>query len=460
MQVIQAFDGTLIREIETDDGPALEQKLSRAASAFSHTDVAPSKLKRLGILRRLAALIAGERDDFSRLIAQEGGKPWVDAKVEVTRAIHSVELAASSLEHLAGSEVPMGNTKSSQQRWAFTTHEPIGPVAAISAFNHPLNLIAHQVAPAIAAGCPVIVKPASTTPLCALRFVALAIEAGCPEAYCQTAILDDNALASKLASDPRVRFLSFIGSAKVGWSLRSQLAPGTRCALEHGGSAPLILDQSVDLAQVIEPIVKGAYYHAGQVCVSTQRIFVHEQVFDDFLARFTERVKALRVGDPLQEDTEVGPLILPKEVQRVAEWVDEARVSGASIPVGGKPLNSRCFAPTVVVEPKPGAKLSRAEVFGPVACIYRFSELDDAIARANSLPLAFQASIFTRDLDVALRAANRLDAATVLINDHTAFRIDAMPFAGRKESGYGIGGIPYTLRDMLQEKMVVFNGVH
>ncbi len=458
MQVTQPFDGKLIRDIETDDAAALESKLARAALAFEQRKT-PSKLERLGILRRLAKLIENERDAFARLIAQEGGKPLMDAKVEVTRAIHSVELAASSLEHLAGSEVPMGNTQSSQNRWAFTTHEPIGPVVAISAFNHPLNLIAHQAAPAIAAGCPVIVKPASTTPLCALRFVELAREAGCPDAFCQVSVLEETQLAAKLASDPRVRFVSFIGSAKVGWGLRSQLAPGTRCALEHGGVAPLILDRTANVEQVVAPIVKGAYYHAGQVCVSTQRIYVHEQVFDAFLSAFEARVAALKVGDPVLEDTEVGPLILPREVERVAEWVEEARAAGARVALGGSALNNHCYAPTVVVEPKPETKLSRLEVFGPVACVYRYSELDDAIARANSLPFAFQASIFSNDLSVALRAANRLDAATVLINDHTAFRIDAMPFAGRKESGYGIGGIPYTLKDMLQEKMVVFNGV-
>lgn len=459
MLVTQPFDGAPIRDIATDDAHAVDEKLTRAARAFSERDARLPKVKRLEILRRLAQLIAQERDAFALLIAREGGKPLSDAQVETTRAIHSVELAASSLEHLAGSEIPMQSTQSSLHRWAFTTHEPIGVVVAISAFNHPLNLVAHQVAPAIAAGCPVILKPASSTPLCAERFVALCHEAGLPDDLCQLAVLQDSALATKLATDPRVGFLSFIGSGKVGWWLRSQLAPGTRCALEHGGVAPLIVDREVDLEEIIEPIVKGSYYHAGQVCVSTQRIFVHDVIFEAFSARFAERVERLRSGDPTRADTEVGPLILPQEVERVTSWVDEARASGAHISVGGKAIDARNYAPTVIVEPSADLRVSREEVFGPVTCLYRYSELDAAIAQANSLPFAFQASIFTRDLNAALRAASRLEAASVLINDHTAFRIDAMPFAGHKRSGYGIGGIPYTLRDMLQEKMVVFNGV-
>ena len=459
MQVIQPFDGALIAEIAADDAAALEAKIERAAAAFARRDAWLPKSERIAVLRRLAKLLEREREALALLIAREGGKPLADARVETARAILGVELSASAIEGLAGQEIPMGISSASAGRWAFTTHEPIGVVAAISAFNHPLNLIVHQAAPAIAAGCPVIVKPADVTPLCAARFVALAHEAGLPEDYCQLAVLEDVSLAQKLATDPRVALLSFIGSARVGWKLRSLLSPGTRVALEHGGAAPLIVDRNVDLDALIEPIVKGGYYHAGQVCVSTQRIFVHEAVVEAFLSRFVARVGALKVGDPTQAETEVGPLIRPREVERVTQWVDEALAGGAQIPVGGSALGTRMFAPTVVVEPPPEARLSREEVFGPVTCVYAYRDLDEAIARANALPLAFQASVFTRDLAVAMRAASRLDASAVMINDHTAFRTDWMPFAGRKQSGYGIGGIPYTLHDMLQAKMIVLNGV-
>jgi acyl-CoA reductase-like NAD-dependent aldehyde dehydrogenase len=252
-----------------------------------------------------------------------------------------------------------------------------------------------------------------------------------------------------------VAFLSFIGSAGVGWMLRSKLPPGTRCALEHGGSAPMLIDRDVDLDAIIEPVVKGGYYHAGQVCVSTQRIFVHRDVHDAFVERLTQRVAKLRVGDPRAPETEVGPLILPKEVERVARWVEEALAGGARASTGAKRLGETTYAPTVLLDPAADARVSREEVFGPVTCVYPYTQLDQAIERANSLPLAFQASVFTRDLDVAMRAAERLDASSVMVNDHTAFRVDWMPFAGRKHSGYGVGGIGWTMHDMTQAKLIV-----
>jgi acyl-CoA reductase-like NAD-dependent aldehyde dehydrogenase len=266
----------------------------------------------------------------------------------------------------------------------------------------------------------------------------------------------NNAGAEKLACDPRVAFLSFVGSGNVGWYLRTKIAPGTRCALEHGGSAPVIIDRDVDVAAIVEPIAKGGYYHAGQVCVSVQRIFVHVDVHDAFVERFADRVGALTVGDPLHPETEVGPLILPKEVARVASWVDEATRSGARVAVGGRRLGETTYEPTVLLDPVPDAKVSCGEVFGPVTCVWRYSDLDQAIARANAGPFAFQASVFTSTLDVALRFAERIDAASVMVNDHTAFRTDWMPFAGRKHSGYGIGGIGWTMHELTQHKMVVF----
>lgn len=456
MLVHQAYDGAVIEDIATDNAENLAQKLDRAVSAFSNRTNRLPAFKRLEILHRLARLVERDYEIFALLIAREGGKPLIDARIETTRAINGIIGAASELEHQAGREIPMGLTAASQNRWAFTTKEPIGVVAAISAFNHPLNLIVHQVAPAIATGCPVIIKPASTTPLSCKHFVNLVHAAGLPPEWCQLLILEDNALAEKLVTDPRIGFFSFIGSAKVGWYLRSKLAPGTRCALEHGGAAPVIVDRTVDLDAIIEPLVKGGYYHAGQVCVSVQRIFVHQDIKTDFAERFTARVKKLRVGDPTSPDTEMGPLILPKEVTRVAEWVTEAAAAGANIATGGTAIGEYVYAPTVIIDPPATARVSRDEVFGPVTCIYSYTNLDEAIAIANSLPVAFQASVFSNDINVSLRAARLLDASAVMINDHTAFRVDWMPFAGRHHSGYGTGGIPYTMQDMTTEKMIVF----
>ncbi|WP_185985246.1 aldehyde dehydrogenase family protein [Aureimonas mangrovi] len=455
LTIVQAFDREPIAEVDTDDATALERKLQAAERAFKDRGGWLKPHQRIAILRRLAALMEGRRDHLAMQIAREGGKPLPDAIVETSRAIDGVHNAADELRNFAGREIPMGLSPAADGRWAFTTKEPIGIVAAISAFNHPLNLIVHQVAPAIAVGCPVIIKPASTTPLSCLEFVSMVHEAGLPEAWCQSFLPEGNELAEKLVTDPRVAFLSFIGSAKVGWSLHSKLAPGVRLALEHGGAAPAIVDRSADLDKVIEPIVKGGYYHAGQVCVSTQRIFVHSDLAEDFTQRLVARVETLRTADPVLPDTEVGPLILPREADRVAQWIEEAVKSGAVLATGGERLSETSLSPTVLVDPPADAKISTLEVFGPVVAVYRYDDLDEAIGRANALPTAFQASVFSQDIDVAMHAADRLDASAVMLNDPTAFRTDWMPFAGRRTSGYGTGGIPYTMRDMTQEKMIL-----
>lgn len=454
LKVVQAFDRALITEIPVDDAAALEAKLALAAQAFHDRSGWLKIHQRSAILLRTAALLSERQEHFTRLIAREGGKPWKDAAVEVVRAIDGIRSAAEYLRKFAGTEIPMGQTPASEGRWAFTTKEPIGVVASISAFNHPLNLIVHQIAPAIAVGCPVIIKPAPVTPLSCLALVELFREAGLDERWCQSLITEDNALAEQLATDRRVAFLSFIGSAKVGWYLRSKLPPGTRCALEHGGAAPVIVDRSAKLDKVIEPIVKGGYYHAGQVCVSVQRIFVHRDLLAEFTERYTARVAKLVTGDALSPETDVGPLILPREAARVSSWIDEAVSAGTKIFGGGR-LSETTLLPGVLLDPPATAKVSQLEVFGPVTCIYGFEELDAAIEIANSLPYAFQSSIFSTDIGPALRAAQRFDASAVMINDHTAFRTDWMPFAGRRQSGYRTGGIEYTMEDMAHDKMIV-----
>jgi acyl-CoA reductase-like NAD-dependent aldehyde dehydrogenase len=455
LEVVQAYDREHIAELPTDDAAALERKLTVAHERFADRRGWLKPHERVGVLHRLADLVLQQRETFAMRIAREGGKPYSDALVETDRAIDGIRNAADLPRTRGGVEIPMGLTPASENRHAWTILEPIGVVAAISAFNHPLNLIVHQVAPAIATGCPVIVKPAAATPLSCFALVKLVLEAGMPEGWVQTLVPESRSLSTAFAGDSRVAFLSFIGSAAVGWHLRANLAPGTRCALEHGGVAPVIIDRSADLDSIIEPLVKGGYYHAGQVCVSVQRIYVHEALKNVFIERFAERVARLRVGDPRLPDTEVGPLIEPAEAERVANWVEEAVSTGARL-IGGGRLSNTTLAPAILVDPPKAAKVSREEAFGPITCVFGFTDLDKAIREANSLPVAFQSSIFTRDLTVAMEAAERLDASAVMVNDHTAFRTDWMPFAGRRQSGYGIGGIPYTAREMTAEKMIVF----
>ncbi len=455
IEVVQAFDRARIAELHSDDEAALEKKLETARARFQDRKAWLEPHQRIAVLRRLADLVAQKRETFATLIAREGGKPYSDALVETDRAIDGIGTAADLLRTWAGVEIPMGLTRASENRRAWTIKEPIGVVAAISAFNHPLNLIVHQVAPAIATGCPVVVKPAQTTPLCCQQLTTLVQEAGMPDGWVQTFLPEKRELSEKFVTDPRIAFLSFIGSASVGWHLRSIIAPGTRCALEHGGAAPVIVDRSADLDAIIEPIAKGGYYHAGQVCVSVQRIYVHADLEKAFVERLAARVERLSVGDPLLPETEVGPLIAPREADRVEEWIAEA-VAGGARQIGGGRLSETTLKPSILVAPSQDAKVSTLEIFGPVTCVYSYGDIDEAITMANALPVAFQASIFTRDLTVALDAAERLDASTAMVNDHSAFRTDWMPFAGRRISGHGVGGISYTAQEMTAEKMIVF----
>ncbi len=454
LEVKNPWNQDVLRTLPMHSSKDVERTIARAHGLFEDRSQWLPAYERVAILERVVELMQAEVEALTLLASSEGGKPYADSKVEVLRAINGVKLAIEHIPQMAGEQIPMGHTESSANRWAFTQREPIGVVSSISAFNHPLNLIIHQTIPAIAVGTPVIIKPALTTPLSCLRFVEILHEAGLPDGWCQ-ALVCGNEEAEQLVVDDRIHFLSFIGSAAVGWTLRSKLAPGARCALEHGGAAPVIVDASSDTTAVVDSLLKGGFYHAGQVCVSVQRVYVHESGCAALAERLAEGAKALVVGDPADPKTEVGPLILPREVDRVADWVDAARAAGGQVLCGGKKLSDTCYAPTVILDPPEDQDVSRKEIFGPVVCVYSYSEKADAIARANALPFAFQASVFTNDLNDALDTSQKLDATAVMINDHTAFRVDWMPFGGRNASGLGLGGIQYSMHDMTREKMLV-----
>ena len=455
LEVRAPWDNALIATADTADSAAVEQALATAHALYRDRDAWLSPAQRIQILQRTAELMQAQRDTLAVEAAREGGKPLADSMVEVERAIDGVHGCIECLRSDSGREIPMGINTASAGRLAMTHREPIGVVVAVSAFNHPLNLIVHQVGPAIAAGCPVIVKPAEDTPLSCFRFVQLLYEAGLPEAWCQALVVADLDVASRLVTDARVGFFSFIGSARVGWMLRSRLAPGTRCALEHGGAAPVIVHDDADLDDALPLLAKGGFYHAGQVCVSVQRVYCHRSIARDVAARLAAIGSELKVGDPTQADTEVGPLIRHAEVRRVEEWVSEAVKAGAELLCGGERLSDSCYAPTVLFNPPDDVRVSQMEIFGPVICVYDFENVDEAIGRANSLPFAFQAAVFTKNIDAALDGYRKLDASAVMVNDHTAFRVDWMPFAGLRQSGLGTGGIPYTFEDMQVEKLLV-----
>lgn len=455
VEVTAPYDGSVIATVDTGGSDAVETALSTADARFRDKNNWLPAEQRIHILDKTAGIMQSRFDELAVEAAREGGKPLMDSKVEVARAIDGIKNCIEVLRTAHGAEIPMQKNAASMNRLAFTTHEPIGVVVAVSAFNHPLNLAVHQLGPAIAAGCPVIIKPAGDTPLSCFRLIGILREAGLPEAWCQGMLTSDLDVATQLVTDHRVGFFSFIGSAGVGWMLRSRLAAGTRCALEHGGVAPVIVAEDADLDDAVPLLAKAGFYHAGQVCVSVQRVYAHASIARQLADRIAEAGGNMKTGDPTLPETEIGPLIRPAETDRVDQWVQDAVNRGAELIRGGSKVSETTYEATVLYNPPDDAIISRNEVFGPVIQVYAYDDIDAAIARANALDVSFQAAVFSGNIDTCMYAFKHLNGSAIMINDHTAFRVDWMPFAGLKHSGFGVGGIPHTFKDMQIEKMMV-----
>lgn len=455
INVTAPFDGAHIATVETGNSDAVNIALDTADKLFRDKKTWLTAEQRITILETAADIMRSRFDELALEAAREGGKPLLDSKVEVTRAIDGIRNCAEVIRTSHGTEIPMQKNAASMYRLAFTTHEPIGVVVAVSAFNHPLNLAVHQIGPAIAAGCPVIIKPAGDTPLSCFRLINILREAGLPEGWCQGIATSDLDAATKLVADSRVAFFSFIGSAAVGWMLRSKLAKGARCALEHGGVAPVIVSHDADMEDTVALLSKAGFYHAGQVCVSVQRVYADKTIARELAEKIAATGNKMKIGDPTLADTEIGPLIRHAETDRIDAWVQDAIDRGAELISGGKKLSASCYQATVLFNPPADAIISQNEIFGPVICVYEYDDIDAAIAQANSLDVAFQAAVFSKNIDTCMHAFKQLDASAVMVNDHTAFRVDWMPFAGLKHSGHGVGGIPHTFKDMQIEKMMV-----
>ncbi len=447
--------GETIETLTRKDWSEVSDMMDKALKAFR--EKAYPAHERMKWLRSFQAKLQDEQEGAALMIAREGGKPLKDARAEVARAINGVELAISEMYHLGGTEIPMGMTRPSENRLAFTTYEPIGLVVAISAFNHPVNLIIHQVIPAIATGCPVIIKPDSRTPLSAKRIVELLHAAGVPEAWCQFVVCGHEA-SENMATDDRTAFVTFIGSERVGWELRSKIAPGTHIALEHGGTAPVVMDKSASaetIEAMIPKLVKGGMYHAGQVCVSVQRVYVHASLIGAVTEQLQQAVNELVVGDAEDEKTDVGPIIDEKALKRIDDWVQEALEEGAELVCGGQKRGEFFYEPTILLNPSDHARVTTDEIFGPVICLYSYETEDEVIYRVNDTDYLFQAAVMGDHHETLMRLAKRIRTRAVMINDHTAFRVDWMPFGGAGKSGLGTGGIGYTMRDMLLEKLFI-----
>lgn len=448
-------DGKLLTRVQFATADDLE-KLLKETKSIQKKMAALRPYERAAILKKVAEEMKIAHEFLSLTIASEGGKPLKDARVEATRAIATIELCAEEAMRLHGEVVPMERTASGKDHLAFTVRDPIGPVLAISAFNHPLNLIAHQVGCAIASGCSVVLKPASATPLSAYFLDRMFQKAGLPE-HGLRVVNADVSDVQKLVESPEFDFLSFIGSAQVGWDLRKKIAPGTRIALEHGGQAPAIVREDADLNLAVPALLKGAFYHAGQVCISTQGIFVHEHLFDLFVERFKEGASKLITGSATDEKTDVGPLIRPQEVTRLQKWISEAEKAGAKIILGNTVSgnNNQYLSPTILLNAPRESAIMRDEAFGPVVCINSYRDEDELLNFLNSKDYIFEAAIFTKDISKAMRIATEIATMTIVINNHTAFRVDQMPFGGHKRSGLGMGGVKYAMEELTRIKQII-----
>jgi acyl-CoA reductase-like NAD-dependent aldehyde dehydrogenase len=450
IDVRSPFSGELVGRV-AKGGPAETHRALDAAEAAMWEPLPAHK--RAEILVRVAGLLGRRHDEVARLISDEAGKPMKAARVEAGRAMSTYTMAAVEARKLAGDMVPMDAAQAGEGKLAFTLRRPIGIVGAITPFNFPLNLVAHKIAPALAAGCAVVLKPASQTPLSALLLAELEAEAGLPPGWVNVVAGPSAAIGDVLVEDERVKLLTFTGSAEVGWAL-AERAARKRVKLELGNATPVIVDETADVEDAAGRLAAHSFSFAGQSCISVQRIYVQSSVRDAFLGRFLPAVQDLRRGDPADEGTDVGPVIDDDARERILAWIEEAREAGAEVLAGGE-AEGPVIGPTVIADAAPELKVCREEVFGPVVVVNAFETLDEAIELANGTRFGLQAGIFTGSLPNALRAAQELDFGGVTVNEAPTFRADQMPYGGVKDSGNTKEGPAYAVREMTEERLVV-----
>jgi glyceraldehyde-3-phosphate dehydrogenase (NADP+) len=455
-EVRSPYDGALIARVHRGGPPEIEAAIAKAAGAFEATRHLPS-WKRSQVLETISAAIAARRAELATTIALEAGKPIKTARAEVDRSVFTFKTAAEETKRIHGEIVSLDWLPGLDGREAHIRRVPLGPVAGITPFNFPINLVAHKVAPALAAGDPVIIRPATQTPITALLLGRLVLDAGWP-ADAIAVIPSTTADAAPLISDERIKLLSFTGSPAVGWSLKTN-AGRKRVTLELGGNAAVIVHADADAGYAAERVAWGGFSYAGQSCISAQRIYVHESIYDGFRADLVRRVEALKTGDPLDEATDVGPVIDTVAADRIGAWLDEATRAGARILTGGT-REGQVWRPTVVESAPENVRLNCQEVFAPVVTIQRYANIDDAIRAAAATEFGLQAGIFTHDERIIEKAVDAIDAGGIMVNDVSTFRVDHMPYGGVKLSGFGREGLRYAIEEMTEMKLVTFDRRH
>jgi acyl-CoA reductase-like NAD-dependent aldehyde dehydrogenase len=455
-EVKSPYDGSVVGRVAQGDEALVQRAVEAAHDAFENADF--PQHRRAAVLERAAELVAERRDELAATIAAEAGKPLKTATVEAERCVSTLEFSAVEARKLTGGTVPMDAAAAGAGKLGVMLRVPYGVVGAISPFNFPLNLVAHKLGPAIAAGNAVVLKPAGQTPISALKLAEILVEAGLPENWLSVVPGPGSKVGNAIVEHPLTRALTFTGSAPVGWDIRSKV-PHKKVNLELGSNAPLIVAEDGDWETAADKAQIHAFSHAGQSCISIQRILVHEDVADAFTERLVANVEKLTVGDPLNEGTDVGPLITPGDRDRVKQWVDEAVQGGAELLTGGDLVDEgRCLAPTLLKAPPKEAKVWCEEIFGPVATIDTFSDFDEALRLANDSKFGLQAGVFTRDIGRGLQAGRTLEFGGVLINEVPTFRTDQQPYGGVKDSGNTREGPAYAVYELTEERFVTLQG--
>jgi acyl-CoA reductase-like NAD-dependent aldehyde dehydrogenase len=453
VEIRSPYDGSLIARVVQGRREHAEAAIAAAVKAFGTTRRLPA-FERQRVLRRISAAMAERKEEFAHTLAQEAGKPIKGARIEVERAIFTFNVAAEESTRIYGEFLPLDWQEFTAGRWGIVRRFPLGPVAGITPFNFPINLVAHKVAPAIAAGCPMVLKPAPQTPLCSLLLAECVQQAGWPDGGLNVLPLS-NEDAGLLVTDDRIKLISFTGSVPVGWDIKRR-AGKKRVVLELGGNAAVIVHSDADLAYAAERCVTGGFAYAGQTCISVQRILVEHSVYGRFTDLLVEGVKQLKMGYPLDESTDVGPLIRESDAIRTINWIEDAVRAGARLLCGGGRKNL-VVEPTVLTGTKPDMKVNSQEVFGPVVTVEPYNDFDDALRKVNNSAYGMQAGVFTRDAKLLFQAYEELEVGGVIAGDVPSFRVDHMPYGGVKDSGLGREGLRYAIEEMTEPKLLVMN---
>jgi glyceraldehyde-3-phosphate dehydrogenase (NADP+) len=453
LKVNNPYNGTLVAEVSRAQESDVEYALAQAVRAFETTRALPA-YKRYRMLLMVAEKINEQKEDLARTISLESGKPIKDARAEAGRAVLTFTTAAEEAKRLAGEYMPLEFIEGAEKTWALVRRFPIGVILGITPFNFPLNLVAHKVAPALASGNTIIIRPASQTPLSALNLAKIIDETGWPKGGISV-LPCTTQLGEKMVQDERVKKLSFTGSDAVGWHLK-KLAWNKKVTLELGGNAGVVVHDDADLDFAVERILYGGFVQAGQSCISVQRIFLHDKIHDIFVEKFIERVKKLKIGDPLKDDTDIGPMIDENAAKKAEEWIKEAVADGARILYGGGRTGS-ILEPTVITNVKSTMKVCYLEIFAPVVTIIPYHDFESALKEVNNSKYGLQAGVFTRDIKRIFRAYEELEVGGVIINNVPTWRSDPMPYGGVKNSGVGREGIRYAIEEMTELKVMVLN---